>query len=67
MTIYEDLFKTKKLKKCKKFTLSKNKIKHIKEEPIEELEKVNEFQDLCKQIKAKKTKRDDAFENLSYF
>ncbi len=67
LKIYEDLFKSKKLKKYKKFTLSKNKIKPINEDTIEKLEKAKEFQDLCKKIKAKKTKREDAFENLSQF
>ena len=68
LKIYEDLFKNKKLAKTKKYSTTKNKIKHIQEDSKEVIEENSKkFDDLCKQIKAKKTKRDDLFENLSMY
>jgi DnaJ family protein C protein 9 len=66
LKIYEDLFKRKILIKTKKYSVTKNKIKAIAEDSVEEvIEKKKELSDLCKQIMAKKMKRDNAFDGLS--
>ena len=64
--IYENLFKTKTLKKNKNFENSKNNIKLIKEDPDEAEEANEELDKLTKQIMEKKRKRNfnEYLENL---
>lgn len=66
ISIYEDFFKFKVLKKNKKFTTTKNKMNLLKEDNPEEVAKEKaRFDDLCQQIMAKKSQRNNFFEGLS--
>lgn len=65
ITILEDFFKDKTLKKTRLYNSTKNKIQLLVEEDQEEVEKEKEkFKDLCSQIIAKKTNRSNYLDNL---
>jgi DnaJ homolog subfamily C member 9 len=66
LKIYETLFQEKKLKKTKKFTTSKDKVESLYEDNPEEVQKEKDkFSDLCSQIMAKKSARDNSLNLLS--
>ncbi len=66
LNIYEGLFKSKVLKKNKKFDSTKEKIEFLEEDDPEEVEKEKEkYSDLCKQIMAKKSQRGNYLDQLS--
>lgn len=65
LSIFEELIANKSLKRTKLYTSTKNKIKLLEEEDQEEVEKEKErYKDLCSQIIAKKTNRNNFLENL---
>jgi DnaJ family protein C protein 9 len=65
MSIYEDLFKEKILKKNKKFTLTKDKIASVSEDDADEVQEEKEkLKDLYSQIIAKKSSRENALSSL---
>jgi hypothetical protein len=66
LNIYEELFKSKVLKKNKKFSSTKDKIELLEEADPEELAAEKEkYSDLCKQIMAKKSQRGNYLDQLS--
>jgi hypothetical protein len=68
LSIFEELFSKKSLKKTKLYTMTKNKIKLLEEEDQEEVEQEKEkFKDLCSQIIAKKTQRNNFLDDLGMF
>jgi DnaJ family protein C protein 9 len=65
LSIYEELFKEKILKKNKKYTLTKDKIASVSEDDAEEVQEEKEkLKDLYSQIIAKKSSRENALSSL---
>jgi DnaJ family protein C protein 9 len=66
LEIFEELIEQKILKKTKKYTTTKNKIKNIKEDNEEEVrEQQNKLDDLSKMIMKRQRDRNDNFDRLS--
>lgn len=65
LSIYENLFHEKKLKRNKKFTSTKDKVKSLYDDNPEEVQKEKDkFSDLYSQIIAKKSARENSFNFL---
>lgn len=68
LQIYEELFRSKCLKRNKKFTSTKGKIALLQEDDPEEVEKEKQkYNDLYSQIVAKKSQRGNFLNSLSIF
>ncbi len=68
LSIFEELFANKTLKKTKLYNSTKNKIKLLEEEDQEEVEKEKErYKVLCSQIIAKKTQRNNFLDDLGMY